>query len=184
MSIQPGTYRLGPDYGTLWLRTGRTGAAAKAGHDLLLHVTSWEATLEVGEDPAGTSIALDVDAASLRVREGRGGMQALGDDDRANIEQTIDGEILMRRDIAFRSTRVEPAPDGSGFCVVGDLTLLGTTRPLAVGLAVGPDGAIGAAAIVRQTDWGITPYSILYGTLKVVDEVRVGLDARLPAAVG
>jgi polyisoprenoid-binding protein YceI len=181
VSIQPGTYRLGPAHGTLWLRTGRTGAAAKAGHDLLIHVTSWEGRLEVGEDPAGTSIELDVDATSLRVREGRGGMQALGEDDRANIEQTIDGEILQRRDIHFRSTRVEPAADGSGFSVIGDLTLLGATRPIGVGLAVA-DGALGAVAVVRQTEFGITPYSTLYGALKVVDEVRVGLDARLPSA--
>ena len=48
MSLQTGTYRLGPDDGTLSVRTGRTGAAAKAGHDLLIHVTAWEATLAVG----------------------------------------------------------------------------------------------------------------------------------------
>ena len=34
-----GGIRLGPDDGTLSLRTTRTGAAAKAGHDLLIHVT-------------------------------------------------------------------------------------------------------------------------------------------------
>ena len=45
MSIPPGTYRFGPDNGTLSVRTERTGAAAKAGHNLLLHVTAWEATL-------------------------------------------------------------------------------------------------------------------------------------------
>ena len=94
--IPAGTYTLGPGQGTLSLRTTRTGAAAKAGHDLLIHVTSWEATLDVGEDPAATRIALDADGASLRVREGTGGMQALGDDDRANIEKTIDDEILKR----------------------------------------------------------------------------------------
>ena len=31
-------------------------------------------------------------------------MQALGDDDKANIHQTIDDEVLKRRDITFRST--------------------------------------------------------------------------------
>ena len=51
MSIPTGTYKLGPGNGTLSVRTGRVGAAAKAGHDLLLHVTVWQATLEVGEDP-------------------------------------------------------------------------------------------------------------------------------------
>ena len=91
-------YRLGPGNGTLSVRTGRTGAAAKAGHDLLIHVTAWEATLEVGEDPAA-------DEHRARRRTPRrcacvrapGGMQALGDDDKANIQQTIDDEILKRQ---------------------------------------------------------------------------------------
>ena len=47
------------------------------------------------------------DATSLRVREGTGGMQALGDDDKASIEQTIDDEVLKRQAIAFRSTAVQ-----------------------------------------------------------------------------
>ena len=37
-------------------------------------------------------------------------MQALGDDDVANIHQTIDDEVLMRQDITFRSTRVQTDP--------------------------------------------------------------------------
>ena len=61
--IQGGKHRLGPDDATLSVRTGRGGAAAKAGHDLLMRVTSWEAELVVGEDPADTSIELTADAA-------------------------------------------------------------------------------------------------------------------------
>ena len=38
MSLPAGTHTLGPENGTLSVRTGRTGAAAKAGHDLLIHV--------------------------------------------------------------------------------------------------------------------------------------------------
>ena len=95
MPIPPGTHRFGPGNATLSVRTGRTGAAAKAGHNLLIHVTAWQATLEVGADGAATSIVLDADATSLRVREGTGGMQALGDDDKASIQQTIDDEVLQ-----------------------------------------------------------------------------------------
>ena len=107
MSLPAGTHALGPKNGTLSVRTGRTGAAAKAGHDLLIHVAAWEATLEVGEDLAQTSIALDVDSTSLRVREGTGGMQPLGRDDKASIETTIDDEVLKGQAIQFRSTDVQ-----------------------------------------------------------------------------
>lgn len=178
----PGTYRFGPDDGTLSVRTGRTGAAAKAGHNLLIHVTSWEAVLEVGDDPSGTSIELSADAASLRVLEGTGGMQALGDEDKANIQQTIDDEVLKRSAITFRSTHVQPAADGSGLRVQGDLTLVGTTHPIGFDLAITGDGTVSGRAVVTQSAWGMKPYSALFGALKVVDEVEVGVDVSLPAS--
>src|ERR1700675_2752140 len=135
MSIQAGTHKLGPENGTLSVRTGRTGAAAKAGHDLLIHVTAWQATLEVGEDPTQTSIVLDADASSLRVREGTGGMQALGDDDKASILEAIDDDVLKRKRIEFRSTAVQTADD-SRISVQGELTLVGKAGPIAFDLAV------------------------------------------------
>ncbi len=181
MSLQTGTYKLGPDHGTLSVRTGRTGAAAKAGHDLLFHVTAWEATLAVGDDPAATSIEVDADAASLRVREGTGGMQSLGDDDKVNIQQTIDDDVLKGRAISFRSTAVTGA-DGR-LTVQGELTLAGTTQPLAFEVEVGEDGRLRAVAVVTQSDWGMKPYSTLFGALKVADEVRVEIDAGLPQSL-
>jgi polyisoprenoid-binding protein YceI len=177
--IQAGTHRLGPDNSTLSVRTGRGGAAAKAGHDLVIAVTSWEAMLEVGEDPDATSIGLTADAGSLRVQKGTGGMQALGDDDKANIRQTIDDEVLKRQDIVFRSTSVQPAADGSRLSVQGDLTLAGTTQPIAFDLVTGEDGTLAATAVVTQTRWGIKPYSALFGALKVLDDVEVALDGHL-----
>jgi polyisoprenoid-binding protein YceI len=181
VEIQAGTYRLGPSNGALSVRTERTGAAAKAGHNLLIGVTAWEATLDVGEDLADTSIRLDADATSLRVREGTGGMQALGDDDIASIEQTIDDDVLKRQNITFRSTHVQPAGDGEGLSVEGELTLYGTTRPIAFELAITEDRTLSAIAVVKQSDWGMKPYSALFGALKVVDEVLVGIEAVLPA---
>ena len=169
MPIEAGTYELTSESGTLSVRTGRTGAAAKAGHDLVIDVTAWHATLEVG---AQSSLVLDADATSLRVREGTGGMQALGDDDKASIEQTIDDDVLQRQGITFRSTAVQV--EGSRLSVEGELALVGSVRPIAFELAVA-DGRLSGSAVVKQTDWGIKPYSALYGALKVVDEVEVAL---------
>ena len=163
--------QLGPANATLLVRTRRTGAAAKAGHDLVIAVTAWEATLDRAET---TTMELRADATSLRVQRGTGGVQALGDDDKANIQQTIDDEVLRRQDIVFRSTRVEQR--GSALRVGGDLTLAGTTRPIAFDLVLGDDGAISATAVVKQTAWGMKPYSGLFGALKVVDEVEVELE--------
>jgi polyisoprenoid-binding protein YceI len=180
MSIQPGTYELGPADGTLSVNTGRTGAAAKAGHDLLIHVTAWHATLVVGADLAASSLALEADATALHVREGTGGMQKLGDDDRASIRQTIDDDVLKRKPIEFRSAAVQA--DGDRWTVEGDLTLVGKTAPLSFELRLGDDGQVSGSAVVKQSDWGIKPYSALFGALKVADEVVVAVHVTLPSA--
>jgi polyisoprenoid-binding protein YceI len=171
-----GTHTLGPDNAELSVRTGRNGAAAKAGHDLLIDVTSWQATLEVGEDPAHSSIALHADPASLRVREGTGGMQSLGDDDKASIRQTIDDEVLKGQGIEFRSTEVQGGEDRR-IRVRGELTLAGSSGPVEFDLLISPEGGLTASTVLKQTDWGIKPYSTLFGALKVADEVEVVLDA-------
>ncbi len=183
MTIEPGTHRFGPENGALWVRTGRVGAVAVAGHDLLIRVTAWEATLDVGEDPAQTSIAFSADATSLRVHEGVGGMQELVEEDKESIRQTIDDEVLKGTEIAFRSTAVEPAEDGR-LAVQGELTLAGAVRPLAFDLVAGDDGTLGATVILKQSNWGMTPYSALFGALKVADEVEIVLSASLHGAEG
>jgi polyisoprenoid-binding protein YceI len=181
MAIAPGTYRLGPDDGTLWVRTGRTGAVARAGHDLLIHVTAWEATLELGVEPDDGSAALTADATSLRVIEGTGGMQALDDGDRDNIRQTIDAEVLMGTEITFRSSEVRVAPGKDEVSATGELLLVGTPHPIAFELRLSEDGRLTGSAVVKQTEWGMKPYSALFGALKVADEVEVGIDVALPA---
>ena len=174
--LEPGTYTFGPDNGTLSVRTARTGAASRTGHDLLLHVTDWHATLEVGEDGAPTAAALDADGTSLRVREGTGGMMELGDDDVASIHKSIDDDVLRKQGIAFRSTRVA-AGDHGVVHVEGDLTIVGRSHPIAFDVTTGDDGAISGHATVKQSDWDIKQFSILFGALKVADEVEVAIEA-------
>jgi polyisoprenoid-binding protein YceI len=173
MSIKRGTQTLGPHNAQLLVHTRRTGVASKAGHDLVIEVSSWTGTLQFDADPA---VTLSADGSSLRVRDGRGGIQALGDDEKASIKQSIDDDVLKRTAITFRSRSVEgEAPIG----VHGDLELLGTTRPITFELTVTDEGRVTGNATLRQSGWGIRPFSILFGTLKVADEVEVTLDAKL-----
>jgi polyisoprenoid-binding protein YceI len=173
MSPAAGTHTLGPDNATLTVRTQKGGAAAKAAHNLVIEVTSWQGTLELGDE---SKISLTADARSMRVREGSGGMMTLGDDDRANIEQTIDEEVLKGTTIAFESTSVNS--HGDRLEVSGDLELAGRHAPVVFELSLA-DGRVTGTATVKQTDWGIKPYSALFGTLKVLDEVQVGIDGSL-----
>jgi polyisoprenoid-binding protein YceI len=175
LSLTPATHTLGPDNATLTVATKKGGAAAKAAHNLLIEVTSWQGTLVLGPE---TRIWLTADARSMRVRDGTGGMMALGDSDRASIEQSIDEEVLKGTTIAFESDSVQPSADGSRLNVSGRLELGGRHAPIAFELYV-DDGKLTGSATVKQSDWGIKPYSTLFGTLKVLDEVQVGIDASL-----
>ncbi|HEY1356928.1 MAG TPA: YceI family protein [Thermoleophilaceae bacterium] len=175
MSVSPGTHRLGPDNAKLSVRTERGGAAAAAGHDLVIRVTSWDAQLVIGDD---SRAELDADGRSLRVIESTGGMQALGDEDRSNIHETIASDVLVLEQISFRSTEVD-VEAGGRVHVEGNLTLVGETRPIAFDLVVGDDGSVSGSAVVKQTDWDMKPYSALFGALKVKDEVLVVLEGRL-----
>jgi polyisoprenoid-binding protein YceI len=167
----PGVLRLGPDNATLSVHTKRGGAAAKAGHDLELHVTRWEAALDLD---AGTA-ELSADGSSLRVEKGEGGMQKLGDEDKDNILKTIDDEVLEKRNITFRSAVV--TGENGRYRVDGELELAGKTQPLSFDLTVADD-AVSGTATVAQTRWGMKPFSALFGTLKVLDDVEVRLQSR------
>jgi hypothetical protein len=166
-----GSHQLGPDNARLTVHTKRTGAIAKAGHDLTIEVGSWEGTLDLGEQPRAT---LAVDSTSFKVLQGTGGVQKLDEDDKRGIAQTIDEEVLLKREIRFESKDVKV--DGNHLTVSGDLTLMDATQPLTFELEVGEDDTVRGSAIVKQTDWGMKPYTALFGTLKVADEVEVRLE--------
>ena len=174
-----GTYALGPSSGELTVATGKGGAAARAAHNLAIAVQRWEATLVLADDPADTTMSLTADSRSLRVLDGTGGMTPLGDDDKAGISQTIDDEVLRGAAIAFHSTTVSPGGGPGELRVSGDLELAGTRVPVAFALSLADDGRLTGTAVVTQSAHGIKPYSALFGTLKVSDDVEVSIDARI-----
>ena len=166
--------QFGPDNARLRIRTGRTGGAAKAGHDLVIEVQSWQGTLDLEAQPA---LMLTADSRSLRVLEGTGGIKSLSDGDKADIKKTIDKEVLKGCTIEFRSNEVQQAPGGD-LSVRGELSLNGKQAPVTFDLAVGDDGHVTGSAKVAQTAFGMKPYSALFGALKVADEVAIEIDAK------
>jgi polyisoprenoid-binding protein YceI len=177
MALRAGTHRFGPDNASLQVRTYREGVAAKAGHDLIIDVTRWDATVEVAGEPAGWTIELDADPGSLEVREGLRGVKPLTDKDRAEIRKNIDAKVLGSHPIGYRSTDVRLDEADGRLTVEGRLTMAGGTHPLTAHLTVGDDGAISGTITLTQSDWGIRPYRGLMGALKVRDEVEVVVGA-------
>jgi hypothetical protein len=171
------TLTLGPQHGSIVVRTSREGAAAHAGHDLVIDATGWEATLDLERG----AVTLDVDPRSLVVREGVGGLKPLTDEDKGRIHATIDEKVLGGDPITFRSHEVR-GTDGA-LVVSGRLTLAGETRDLRAELSL-ENGALRGTIPVAQTAWGITPQSAMLGQLRVGDEVEVVVEVRIPVLAG
>ncbi len=108
-------------------------------------------------------------------------MTKLGDDDKQGIAQTIDEEVLKRRrdrvplDRRRAGRRAGPAPRSKA----------SSSSPAppdrsSSSCNLTDDGHLTGEATVTQSDWGIKPYSTLFGALKVADEVKVTVAAELP----
>jgi len=173
----------GAGHGKLLLLTARDGLAATAGHDLTIEISLWSAELELANDGSATGLTVSADLNSLVVRAGTGGVKPLTDRDRREIAVTA--RKVLRTDrhptAVFTATKFEPGSDGGG-TVTGTLDLAGASGPvrLEVSKAGAAPGSYHAAGSVRQTDYGIKPYTAFFGALKVSDVVRVAVDVTLP----
>ena len=87
----------------------------------------------------------------------------------------VRNEVLEGTPIEFRSTRLEL---GDPIRVEGELELRGERRPIAFELTPAGDGRLTGSVVVRQSEWGMKPYSALFGTLKVADEVEVSVETQ------
>jgi hypothetical protein len=168
MSIPEGTHTIGPSNGSLTVKTGKEGAAAKMGHNLVLGVNSWEATVEGGDSP---SITLTCDPSSIDVIEGEGGAKPLSDKDKGDIKKSVDKKVLGSSQITFTSTEVT---DSSA---QGDLSIAGNSSSVNVPLTVSGDSISGSLTL-SQSEFGIKQFTAMMGALKVKDQVTVEFEGK------
>jgi polyisoprenoid-binding protein YceI len=186
MALRTGRFTLGPADGTVLIRTGREGAAARVGHDLTLVATRWRAVVHIdARVPTRSTVRAVVDAASLEVREASGGALGLTESQKLEIEANTREKVLLSRRhprITFASTAVDG--DSKRALVTGRLAIAGRTREAALVVRVDARSTsprVRATMSIVQTDFGITPYSALLGALRVKDAVELSVDVRLPA---
>lgn len=166
MAIAPGTYNLGPSNGKVWIKTGVEGPGAKMAHSLTIEATKWSGTAVVAEDPSQSSLKLSVDIDGFEIREGKGGVKPLSDNDRNEIKKSINNKILGSGQITFESTGV------SGNSVNGTVTVKGNSAPVTVNVSES-GGKIVANATVVQTALGIKPFKGPLGAFRLTDAVKV-----------
>lgn len=169
---------LGPENGTVTVRTGVAGSAARMGHRLVMPVQEWSAAVEMdGQQPRHVRFVAQLD--SLRVQSGTGGVTPL---------TVVDKQVIRRN--AAKALQAEDFPEvvfegalesvDGGFLATGELRIHGVTQSLSATLQVSGQ-RVSASIPVTQSDFGIKPYSAMLGQLKVLDEVIVDLDIEVPA---
>jgi polyisoprenoid-binding protein YceI len=185
MAANGGRQQLGPDSGRLILHTYRSGLAAQAGHDLTIEITRWSGELDRGDDIATSRLEVHIDIGSMVVREGIGGVKPLSDRDRREIVVTARKQLAADRypEATFVAETFEPDSAGGG-TISGTLTLHGQERPLRLQVRKIGDEHYNATATVVQSEFGIKPYSGMFGTLKLRDAVDVEADVDLSGAEG
>ena len=168
--------------GELRLRTGVTGRAARMGHRLTIAVTRWTATVQWdGAEPV--TVELVAQTGSLQVLSGEGGVKGLSDAEksvaRSNALRSLDGGRFP--EIRFAAnTREKIAKTGDGYRLTGVLEIRGRSREHVIDLRtedLGDSWRMSAESSVRQTDYGIKPFSMLMGSVRVADDVTVSFTA-------
>lgn len=188
MALSAGRHRFGSDHrGRLLLMTSRDGLAAQAGHDLTIEINDWSAELTMSEDLRPVALTVRVDLNSLSVLDGTGGVKPLTDRDRREIAANARKSLKSTQFPAatFSAAGFESAGDGGddgGGVVPGTLALAGAERQVRLDVAsTGPDRYL-VTGSVRQTDFGIKPYSAFLGALRVSDIVGVRAEIDLSGA--
>jgi polyisoprenoid-binding protein YceI len=174
------SWTLTPTDGELHILTGVDGRAAKMGHRLTIAMNSWKASVTwAGDDAARAELTIDVD--SISVLGGEGGLTPLTGAEkgvcRSNALKSLDAKKFAQ--IRYTSDRI--AKTGDGYRLDGTVEIHGTSRPQSVDLLVTDTGdalELSARVPVKQTDFGVKPFSLMMGALKVADEVTIAFSAR------
>ncbi|AQT80043.1 S-adenosyl-L-methionine-dependent methyltransferase [Mycolicibacterium litorale] len=175
-------WRLTAAEGELQILTGVAGPASKMGHRLTIAMASWYADVRwQGHQPVSVDLVVEVD--SLQVVKGEGGVTPLSGPEkgvvRSNALKALDANKYPQ--ITFAAGSITRSP--TGYRLDGTVEIHGTSRPQAVDLAIeDSDGVwtMSAEVPVVQTQFGVKPYSLFMGSLKVADEVTVKFTARHP----
>jgi polyisoprenoid-binding protein YceI len=172
-------WRLDASDGELLIRTGVKGRAARMGHRLTIVMTRWQATVSwAGADPVAAELAVETD--SFEVRRGEGGVKGLSGPERTLVRSNALKSLDAARfpEIRFTTETIDNTDDG--YRLTGKLHIRGKSREHVIDLRtedLGDSWRMSAESSVRQSDYGVKPYSLLMGSVQVADDVTVSFAA-------
>jgi polyisoprenoid-binding protein YceI len=168
--------------GELQVLTRVSGPAAKMGHRLTIAMASWQAGVTWrGKTPVAADLVVEVD--SLQVLKGEGGVTPLSGPEKMVVRSNALKSLDVKKYPQIRFSADDIAKTDAGYRMTGTVEIHGKSRPQVVDLEVDDHGGtwvMSAQVPVVQTQFGVKPYSLFMGTLKINDEVTVKFTARHP----
>jgi polyisoprenoid-binding protein YceI len=172
-------WTLDPADGELRLRTGVKGRAARMGHRLTIAMTRWQATVRwAGADPVAAELAVEAD--SFEVVSGQGGLKGLSGPEKALVRSNALGSLDASRFSEIRFTADVIERTENGFRLIGTLQIRGKQKQHVIDVHtedLGDSWRMSVESTVRQSDYGIKPYSLLMGSVQVADDVTLSFTA-------
>jgi polyisoprenoid-binding protein YceI len=165
--------------GELLIRTGVAGRAARMGHRLTIAMKRWQATVGwAGTEPVSAELTVEVD--SFEVLRGDGGVKGLSGPEKGLVKSNALKSLNAGRypEIRFTADTIDKTDDG--YRLTGKLHIRGKSRRHVIDLRtkdLGEAWQMSAESSVRQTEYGVKPYSLLMGSVQVADEVSVSFTA-------
>lgn len=174
-----GSWTLDASDGELLLRTGVQGRAARMGHRLTIAMTRWQATVDWADsEPVSAELVVEVD--SFEVLRGEGGVKGLSGPEKALVKSNAMGSLDAKRYPEIRFATRVITKTGDGYRLTGELHIRGRSREHVIDLRtedLGDSWQMSTESTVRQSDYGIKPYSLLMGSVRVSDEVALSFTA-------
>jgi polyisoprenoid-binding protein YceI len=165
--------------GELTVRTGVSGRAARMGHRLAIAMKRWQATVSWdGTYPVTAELVVEV--ASFEVLRGEGGLKGLSGPEQALVKSNALKSLGANRYAQIRFDADALDQTNHGYRLTGTLQIRGKSRKHVIDLRtedLGDSWRISTETRVRQTDYGVKPYSMLLGSMRVTDEVTVSFTA-------
>jgi polyisoprenoid-binding protein YceI len=182
MSLKAGTYSLNENSGNVYVYTFKEGLLSKLAHDLLIDVTKFKANINVPEEGFNSgNFDLELQANSLKVicamKEGKRQPDTLKEKDIADIERDMSEKVLHPDKypiVNFCSKEIQEKE--GGYHVNGELSLHGVTKPVEFDLKTTNGDNVTGMVTLLQKDYGIKPFKAMMGTLKIKNEINVGLN--------
>lgn len=168
-------WSLDPSSGELLIRTATAGPAAKMGHRLTIAMRSWQGSVR-WRDTSPVAAELTVAVDSLEVLGGEGGVTPLTAPERAVARSNALKSLGAKKHPQIRFTSDQITRTAEGYRLTGTVQIHGRERPQTVDVTVAEEDGrwtIAARVPVTQSDFGIKPYSLMMGALRVADEVTV-----------